>query len=349
MFLKERQTACKPGSVPPEEVVLGRGWPFLWDARCRAPRATDPSGGAKVRPAFPRTGMPAAPTWSCSRWGFPCRRRCRRRGALLPHRFTLAGRPVFRDGPAVYFLWHFPWGRPRRALPGTVPPWSPDFPLAAEAASGHPAVWHYKIWEFRTCLSKPEGTRTQTAAWDFMGCTNSAARGRIGIVLREWASMIAASHPRTVEKGERHVGSTRYGRLSLRGQRQLGEAAAGDGVQRRRRRGRRRQERQRLRLQPRQAPDVRVRPRRQFPALVGRGHLCAAARGAHGAGRHDLADRRRRPHGSSLHPRRQGALDDRNPRQARALYERRAVPSLHAYRAVAARRLPLHLRRLRQF
>src|SRR6202043_3570089 len=38
----------------PEELVLGRGWPFLWDARCRAPRATDPSGGAKVRPASPR-------------------------------------------------------------------------------------------------------------------------------------------------------------------------------------------------------------------------------------------------------------------------------------------------------
>src|SRR5436190_7370037 len=37
-------------------------------------------------------GMPAAPTWSCSRWGFPCRRRCRRRGALLPHHFTLAAR-----------------------------------------------------------------------------------------------------------------------------------------------------------------------------------------------------------------------------------------------------------------
>ena len=39
------------------------------------------------------------------------------------------------------FLWHFPWGRPRRALPGTVSPWSPDFPLPAEAESGHPAVW----------------------------------------------------------------------------------------------------------------------------------------------------------------------------------------------------------------
>ena len=32
---------------------------------------------------------------------------------------------------AVYFLWHFPWGRPRRALPGTVFPWSPDFPPRA--------------------------------------------------------------------------------------------------------------------------------------------------------------------------------------------------------------------------
>src|SRR5437763_12756818 len=30
------------------------------------------------------------------------------------------------------FLWHFPWGRPRRALPGTVPPWSPDFPPLAK-------------------------------------------------------------------------------------------------------------------------------------------------------------------------------------------------------------------------
>ena len=34
-------------------------------------------------------------------------------------------------GPAVCFLRHFPWGRPRRALPGTVPPWSPDLPRRA--------------------------------------------------------------------------------------------------------------------------------------------------------------------------------------------------------------------------
>src|SRR5690606_32652108 len=30
---------------------------------------------------------------------------------------------------AVCFLWHFPWGRPRRPLAATVFPWSPDFPL----------------------------------------------------------------------------------------------------------------------------------------------------------------------------------------------------------------------------
>src|SRR5262245_37451544 len=43
-------------------------------------------------------------------------------------------RPPRRTGerPAVYFLWHFPWGRPRRGLPGTAPPWSPDFPLPVQ-------------------------------------------------------------------------------------------------------------------------------------------------------------------------------------------------------------------------
>src|SRR5438132_4936172 len=30
---------------------------------------------------------------------------------------------------AVRSLWHFPWGRPRRMLSGTVCRWSPDFPL----------------------------------------------------------------------------------------------------------------------------------------------------------------------------------------------------------------------------
>jgi len=106
-------------------IPLGRSSP---SASCDRPeRRREGSPGISDR-----SGMPAAPTWSCSRWGFPCHRRCRRRGALLPHRFTLTARPACRDGLAVYFLWHFPWGRPRRALPGTAPPWSPDFPLPAD-------------------------------------------------------------------------------------------------------------------------------------------------------------------------------------------------------------------------
>jgi len=108
---------------------------------------------SRDRPGRRRENLPAGrsrravPTWSCSRWGLPCRSRRRDRGALLPHPFTLAGGPEPKPGPepAVCFLWHFPWGRPRRALPGTVFPWSPDFPPPAGRSpteGGHPAVWH---------------------------------------------------------------------------------------------------------------------------------------------------------------------------------------------------------------
>ena len=49
----------------------------------KCPCVTDP-GLSRDRP-------PAAPIRSCSRWGLPCRRCHQKRGALLPHRFTLAG------------------------------------------------------------------------------------------------------------------------------------------------------------------------------------------------------------------------------------------------------------------
>ena len=48
---------------------------------------------------------------------------------------------------AVCFLWHFPWGCPRRTLSGTVFPWSPDFPPRGPGRNqpapqgGHPANW----------------------------------------------------------------------------------------------------------------------------------------------------------------------------------------------------------------
>ncbi len=90
---------------------------------------------AKTPSAAPVSRWPAIPIRSCSRWGLPCRRRYRRRGALLPHPFTLATRG-FHRGPAVCSLWHCPWGRPRRELPDTVFPWSPDFPRTSPLPVG---------------------------------------------------------------------------------------------------------------------------------------------------------------------------------------------------------------------
>ena len=122
------QAACKPGSVPARAALRRRDdeRPFLWDTPCDVPHATNPGDGAgmPLRPPFPVS--PAAPIRSCSRWGLPCRPCCQARGALLPPRFTLAWAACANQ--AVCFLWHFPWGHPRRPLAGTAFPWSPDFP-----------------------------------------------------------------------------------------------------------------------------------------------------------------------------------------------------------------------------
>ncbi len=46
---------------------------------------------------------------------------------------------------AVCSLWRFPWGCPRRALPGTFTSWSPDFPRdhVASRSSGPPHMAAY--------------------------------------------------------------------------------------------------------------------------------------------------------------------------------------------------------------
>src|SRR5438105_4243028 len=74
--------------------------------------------GRPARRRQPKPTPPAAPTWSCSRWGLPCRRRCRWRGALLPHHFTLAARrPEGRTGSAVCFCGTFPGVAPAGRYP----------------------------------------------------------------------------------------------------------------------------------------------------------------------------------------------------------------------------------------
>jgi hypothetical protein len=83
-----RQPACKPGSVrrDTEDVSRVTAIPL----GCRLPGISSNLPGRPDPDIDPGPFGPAAPIRSCSRWGLPCRLRYRTRGALLPHRFTLA-------------------------------------------------------------------------------------------------------------------------------------------------------------------------------------------------------------------------------------------------------------------
>jgi len=147
LIVERYQPACKPGFVGHH--------PLAWTIRdghssgtlfahgleqpTRTASLTSPCGVIALR----RTSRVAVPIRFCSRCGLPCRFRCRTRGALLPHLFTLtAPKPPKGRRRAVRSLWHCPWGRPRRTLSGTVCRWSPDFPLPQpfdRSGSGRPA------------------------------------------------------------------------------------------------------------------------------------------------------------------------------------------------------------------
>ena len=161
---------CKPSSVPSgaRAGAVGRRRPFIWTR----PYGRAPPGQAR-QAAYPRRNglsRTIVAAWPCTRWGLPCRRHHGRRGALLPHLFTLTGvqaaRPCAgvcqRAGrvphygpssggpthahsatPAVCSLWHFPYrgatippSRPQRwALPTTVAQRCSDFPPSAHAGT----------------------------------------------------------------------------------------------------------------------------------------------------------------------------------------------------------------------
>ena len=111
--------------------------PFLWTAHCWTVLATYPDGSGRRSPVPDRSGTrrpysvllqaglampPPSPETRCA--------------LTAPfHPYPAPKRQ------AVCFLWRYPWGRPRRALPAAFSPWSPDFPPSAEANSDRPAVW----------------------------------------------------------------------------------------------------------------------------------------------------------------------------------------------------------------
>ena len=73
------------------------------------------------------------PIWHCSRWGLPCRLRCRLRGGLLPHRFTFS--PAHRGS---LFSVALSLGLPPPGVTRHRAFWSPDFPR--HCCRSHPAI-----------------------------------------------------------------------------------------------------------------------------------------------------------------------------------------------------------------
>jgi hypothetical protein len=123
-----RQPACKPGSVwrwPVSRPTRdGHSSGTVVADRLEQPtRATSRRRVESVKPSV-------APIRFCSRRGLPCPEALPLRRCAL----TAPFHPCRTQGPAVCFLWRFPWGRPRRTLSGAVSPWSPDFPLRDAAA-----------------------------------------------------------------------------------------------------------------------------------------------------------------------------------------------------------------------
>jgi len=122
-----RQMACKPGSVP------ATGEPAAIDGHSSATpvarRLVQPTRTATRKQAIRHPYSVLLPV------GFTVPR-------LLPAArcaLTAPFHPYLHE-KAVCFLWHFPWGHPRRTLSGTVLPWSPDFPPVCKQTSGHPAI-----------------------------------------------------------------------------------------------------------------------------------------------------------------------------------------------------------------
>ncbi len=122
--------AYKPDSVPLRAVTIPLAPPLLAESSDlpESPRLLGVGG----------PGRPSSPIWSCSAWGLPCRPGHPKRGALLPHLFTLT--PAGRGGmfsvalSVSRALSETPW-----PLASTLPCGVRTFLCPREADSDHPA------------------------------------------------------------------------------------------------------------------------------------------------------------------------------------------------------------------
>ena len=121
---EEPEVDCKPGSVPPKRCRRGARTIPLGDALLRRSSALTRMQGPKAwnGPLQSASLFELAPGGVCPAAGHPAVAR-----GLLPHDFTLA---CARGPSAVWFLRHFPSGRPGSPLATSLALWSPDFPPA---------------------------------------------------------------------------------------------------------------------------------------------------------------------------------------------------------------------------
>ena len=149
------QTACKPGSLPPapDRIRGGRGGHSSGPSI--AGRFSRPTRTARAGEGPAPLRRRVVPIRSCSKRGLPCRLRCRRRGALLPHPFTLAWRRSVRRFAFC------------GAIPGVAPGgrYPPPFRRGA-----------------RTFLHPPKRTATARPS----GPARNWARGAAGSSFRRW-------------------------------------------------------------------------------------------------------------------------------------------------------------------
>jgi len=127
LYCGEFEWADKPGSVVDDHL----SWTPV--AR-RLQRATRTHGRAAVKRSYLRL----------LRMGFAKPRRCRRAGALLPHRFSFS--PACRG---VFFSVALSVGSPRPAVSWHPALGSPDFPHHEGAVAWPTRVWYSTTWARR--------------------------------------------------------------------------------------------------------------------------------------------------------------------------------------------------------
>ena len=143
-----KRCRCNKGQLRgrPVSRILSRGLPPLdghssWHRVTPAPLAANPDLLGPKQPCglrHTRSLFGIAPGGAC-RAGPVARPAVVSYSTVSPLPLCDVGCPIRIK--AVCSLWRFPWGCPRRALPGTVSLWSPDFPRTRSCPRprGHPA------------------------------------------------------------------------------------------------------------------------------------------------------------------------------------------------------------------